>query len=226
MLSPKHRRKLLPFTHVTSSYKRSILTDAFEEYCRENAIQLQSPEYEGADADPVSKRTSHCAASQEGCCCGHPKRSVATAAKTVSFCSVLPGYAESYVGGHRLKGPLPRKSALCLGRATDPSQGTPGPWCRSKRPGAIAASMILTACRSPRIAPQRCASAYAIGAFATQPSLIAARSLFMRTAVVLFVLVALIFLAFTPNWYPTLTKRNTPIGARQRRARSNKKPGR
>ena len=38
----------MPFTHVTSSYKRSILTDAFEEYCRENAIQLQSPEYEDA----------------------------------------------------------------------------------------------------------------------------------------------------------------------------------
>jgi hypothetical protein len=38
----------MPFSHVTNSYKRSILTDVFTGYCRQNGIEPTSPEYQDA----------------------------------------------------------------------------------------------------------------------------------------------------------------------------------
>jgi hypothetical protein len=38
----------VPFRHIADSEERSILTTAFQEYCREHKLDPGSPEYEDA----------------------------------------------------------------------------------------------------------------------------------------------------------------------------------
>jgi hypothetical protein len=47
-LSPSTGGSSIPFSHLSNPYTRIILTDVFTQYCRENDIAPNSPDYQDA----------------------------------------------------------------------------------------------------------------------------------------------------------------------------------